>query len=349
MTKDVLFEENSGLGLITLNRPGVLNALSTEMCAAIDKQLAAWEKDTTIKAVIIKAAGDKAFCAGGDVRTIVEQGHENNLAAKYFFATEYKMNARIFHFPKPFVALLDGIVMGGGVGVSIHGSHRIITEKTMFAMPESAIGLIPDVGGSYFLPRLPGALGLYLGLTGARLRGADILYAGIGTAYMSSEKLEEFVRALSQEEISSAADVDAIVGRFAEDPGTAPLDEFRDLIDASFGENTVEDIFDHLSIIDHKWANETLAVLQKMSPISLKVITEQLNRGTKLDFDDCMKMEYRIVCAISSYDSDFYEGVRAVLIDKDHNPKWIPPTLDEVKPDMVMAHFDIPEGGDLEL
>ena len=349
MTNDVLFEDNSGIGLITLNRPAVLNALSTEMCAAIDKQLIVWEQDDAIKAVVIKAEGEKAFCAGGDVRTIVEQGYENNLAAKYFFSTEYKMNARIFHFSKPFVALLDGITMGGGVGVSIHGTHRIITEKTMFAMPESAIGLIPDVGGSYFLPRLPGALGLYLGLTGARLKGADILYAGIGTAYMGSEKLEAFVDALLQEEIASDADVDAIVGHFAEDPGAAPLDEFRDLIDAAFNENTVEDIFDHLSIIDHVWAKETLAVLQKMSPISLKVISEQLSQGVNLDFDDCMRMEYRIVCAISSYDSDFYEGVRAVLIDKDHNPKWIPPSLDEVKADMVMAHFDVPEDGELEL
>lgn len=349
MTNDVLFEDTSGLGVIILNRPGVLNALSTEMCAAIDKQLAAWEKDDTIKAVVIKAAGEKAFCAGGDVRTIVEQGHENNLAAKYFFAAEYKMNARIFHFPKPFIALLDGITMGGGVGVSVYGSHRIITEKTMFSMPESAIGLIPDVGGSYFLPRLPGALGKYLGLTGARLRGADVLYAGIGTAYMNSEKLEELVSALMEEDISSDVDVDVIIARFADDPGEAELDEFRDLIDAAFTETTAEDIMDHLADIDHDWARETLAVLGKMSPISLKVITEQLNRGAKMEFDDCMIMEFRIVMAISSYDSDFYEGVRAVLIDKDHNPRWIPPSLDKVKPDMVMAHFDVPEGGDLEL
>ena len=350
MTNDIIFEDKSGLGIITLNRPEVLNALSIEMCIALDNKLTVWEKDNSIQAIIIKSSGGKAFCAGGDVRAIVEQGYKNNFAGKLFFAAEYKMNARIFHFPKPFIALLDGITMGGGVGVAIHGSHRIITEKTMFAMPESAIGLIPDVGGSYFLPRLPGALGLYLGLTGARLTSADILYAGIGTAYMSSKKLDEFVNALLKDDISSNVDVDAIIGCFAEDPGPAQLDEFRDLIDAAFGENTIEDIFDHLSIIDHNWAKETVAVLKKMSPISLKIIIEQLRRGAKLDFDDCMKMEYRIVCAISSYDSDFYEGVRAVLIDKDHNPSWIPVSLEEVKTDMVMAHFNIPdEGEDLEL
>ena len=349
MQTEIIFEEESRLGIIILNRPDVLNALSTEMCSLLDHQLTVWETDEAIKAVIIKGAGDKAFCAGGDVRTIVEQGYQENKMAEEFFAIEYKMNARIYHFKKPFIALLDGIVMGGGVGVSIHGSHRIVTEKTLFAMPESAIGLIPDVGGSYFLPRLPGALGRYLGLTGARLKGSDILYAGIGTAYMSSEKIDDFVEALKTEIISSFEDIDQLIARFADDPGEAPIDEFRDLIDAAFSEQTVEDIFDHLSDIDHDWARETLAVLKKMSPISLKVITEQLNRGAKLEFDECMIMEYRIVCAISAYDSDFYEGVRAVLIDKDHSPNWIPATLSEVSHDMVMAHFNIPTNGDLPL
>ena len=347
MNDDILFSQESGIGMITLNRPDVLNALSTEMCAMLDQQLMTWEASDAIKAVIIEGAGGKAFCAGGDVRTIVEKGFQDNAMAKEFFATEYKMNARIHHFTKPYIALLDGIVMGGGVGVSIHGSYRILTEKTLFAMPESAIGLIPDVGGSYFLPRLPGALGRYLGLTGARLKGSDILYAGIGTAYMLSYKIPDFVKALKEEEISSYDDIDQIIARFADDPGSAPIDEFRDLIDAAFSELTIEDILDHLSDIDHDWSRETLAVLRKMSPISLKVITEQLNRGGKLDFDDCMVMDYRIVCAISAYDSDFYEGVRAVLVDKDHKPKWIPATLDEVGHEMVMAHFDIPTDGDL--
>lgn len=349
MSNHVEFDVTSGLGIIRLNRPDALNALSTQMCADVDQTLDRWQDDPDIKAVLIKGEGGKAFCAGGDVRTIVEQGHENNQNAQQFFAAEYKMNARIFHFSKPFIALLDGIAMGGGVGLAIHGTHRIITEKCLFAMPESAIGLIPDVGGSYFLPRLPGALGFYLGLTGARLKGSDILYSNIGTAYMDSGKLADFEAALSEAEISSDDDVDAIVARFAEDPGTAPLDEFRDLIDAAFSENSVEDIFDHLSIIDHNWARETLAVLKKMSPISLKVIVEQLARGRKMDFDDCMVMEYRIVSAICAYDSDFYEGVRAVLIDKDHNPNWLPASLDEVSTEMVMAHFNIPPGGDLLL
>lgn len=349
MSDDVIFTEKSALGIITLNRPEVLNALSMDMCCAIDKQLLEWQNDSSIQAVVIKGVGEKAFCAGGDVRLIVEHGPENNVVARDFFSAEYKMNARIHHFNKPFIALIDGITMGGGVGASIHGSHRIVTENTLFAMPESAIGLFPDVGGSYFLPRLAGALGTYLGLSGTRLKGADILYVGIGTAYMSAEKLDGFVEALAENDISSDDDVDKIVARFAEDPGSARLDEFRDLIDAAFSEKTVEEIFDHLADIDHDWAGETLAVLKKLSPISLKVIIEQLSRGAQLEFDDCMIMEYRIVSAITSYDSDFYEGARAVLIDKDHSPNWIPEKLDDVSADMVMAHFEIPATGDLAL
>lgn len=349
MSNNLKFEEKSGLGIITLDRPKALNALSTEMCLTLDEKLSDWENDPTINVVLIKGDGGKAFCAGGDVRTIAEKGPDDSTVAHDFFSTEYKMNAKIFHFSKPFVALLDGITMGGGVGVSIHGSHRIITENTLFAMPESAIGLIPDVGGSYFLPRLPGALGPYLGLTGARLRGADILYAGIGTAYIPSDKLENLINALADAEISSFGEVDTIIAGFAEDPGEASIDEFRDLIDAAFSEKTIEDIFDHLSIIDHDWARETLAVLKKVSPISLKIIIEQLARGATLDFNECLLMEYRIVSAITSYESDFFEGVRAVLIDKDHNPKWIPPSVDEVSLEMVMAHFDVPSTGDLQI
>lgn len=349
MNKDINFEETSGLGVVTLTRPDVLNALTSDMCLQLAQKLGEWQDSPAIKAVVIRGAGNKSFCAGGDIRTLVEHGPDNNIAACEFFAAEYKLNAKIHHFPKPFIALIDGIVMGGGVGISIHGSHRIVTENTLFAMPETAIGLVPDVGASYFLPKFPGHVGRYIGLTGARLMGSDILYAGIGTAYMKAEKLEQFISELMSSDITSDDDVDTIVARFAENPGAAPLDEFRDLIDAAFSENSIEDIIDHLKAIDHEWAKETLAVLMKMSPISLKVALEQLNRAGNLDFDECMVMEYRIATAILSYDSDFYEGVRAVLIDKDHNPKWIPASHDEVSNDMVLAHFQIPPNGDLVL
>jgi enoyl-CoA hydratase len=347
--QDILFDERSGVGFIALNRPEVLNALTLDMCIAFYNQLKVWETADEIKAVVIKGAGGKAFCSGGDIRSIYEKGHENNDEAQAFFSAEYKLNTCIHHFSKPFISLLNGIVMGGGVGVSIHGSHRIVTENTLFAMPEASIGLIPDVGGSYFLSRMPGALGIYLGLTAARLQGADVLYTGVGTAYMKSEQLEAFEKALLEKDIKSYEHVDNILAQFAENPGEAPLDEFRDLIDAAFNENTIEDIFDHLNDIDHDWAKQTLAVLNKYSPICLKVILEQLDRGKKLSFDDCMMMEYRIVCAISSYDSDFYEGVRATMIDKDHNPKWLPENLAGVSTEMVMVHFNAPADGDLIL
>ena len=189
MDQEILFDVQGGVGFITLNRPKALNALTTEMCAALDEKLQQWQSDEVIQAVVIEGAGDRAFCAGGDVRTLAEKGPENAAEAKRFFKVEYHMNARLFHFDKPVISLLDGVTMGGGVGVSVHGSHRIVTEKTLFAMPESAIGLFPDVGGGYFMPRLPGRLGLYLGLTGARLKGADILYAGVGTNYVQSDNL----------------------------------------------------------------------------------------------------------------------------------------------------------------
>ncbi|PCI51272.1 MAG: enoyl-CoA hydratase [Alphaproteobacteria bacterium] len=337
---EVLFEHRGCLGIITLNRPRALNSLSTAMCLLMDEALIKWAEDDAVKAVIIQGAGEKAFCAGGDVKTLAENSPHDHHKATEFFATEYVMNSRIYHFPKPYIALLDGITMGGGVGVSVHGSHRIITERCLFAMPESAIGLIPDVGGSYFMPRLPGKLGLYLGLTGARLRGADILYAGIGTSYMTSDRVEAFVSALAEADIEDASDVDRVIAEFTVDPGAAPLDEFRDLIDAAFGEETIEDILDHLEAIDHDWAGKTLVKLKKMSPVSMKVIIEQITRGVALDFNEAMKMEYRIVSHIVSYQSDFYEGVRAVLIDKDQNPAWNPATVEDVTGDMVAAHFE---------
>ncbi len=344
---EILFEQRGSLGIITLNRPRALNSLSTGMCALMDAELIKWAADDAVRAVIIRGAGDKAFCAGGDVKTLAENSPEDHHLATEFFATEYVMNSRIYHFPKPYIALLDGITMGGGVGVSVHGSHRIITERTLFAMPESAIGLIPDVGGSYFMPRLPGRLGMYLGLTGARLKGADILYAGIGTSYMTSEKIEDFISALARTEINDATDVDRVIAGFAEDPGMAPLDEFRDLIDAAFGEETIENIMDHLDAIDHEWAGKTLSKLKKMSPVSMKVIIEQILRGADLEFNDAMRMEYRIVSHIVSYQSDFYEGVRAVLIDRDQNPVWNPASIKDVSDDMVAAHFE--HLGDREL
>ncbi|WP_417320345.1 enoyl-CoA hydratase/isomerase family protein [Emcibacter sp.] len=337
---EILFEVKGRVGCVLLNRPKALNALSTDMCARMDAQLVKWAEDDAIAAVLVEGNGEKAFCAGGDVRTLAENGPDNSGPAEAFFATEYRMNARIFHFPKPYISFMDGITMGGGVGISVHGSHRIVGDKTLFAMPETGIGLIPDVGGSYFLPRLPGKLGYYLGLTGARLKAADCLYTGIGTAYVPSDRLEELKGALVEAELGSPGDVDQIIGRFAEEAGDAPLDEFRDLIDAAFGERAVEEICDHLEAIDHPWAGKTRDTLAQMSPTSLKVTLEQLLQGADLEFDDCMRMEFRLVNHLVTYRSDFFEGIRAVLIDRDNSPKWSPASLEEVGRGEVEKHFE---------
>ena len=346
--EEVCFRVKSGLGIITLNRPKALNALNINMCEMIDNKLQEWQEDDAVKAALIEGNG-RAFCAGGDVKSLVIGGVENAAAGQAFFRAEYKMNARIFHFPKPYIAILDGVTMGGGAGISLHGSHQIVTENTFFAMPESSIGLIPDVGGSYFLPRLVGKMGLYLGLTGARLRAADMLYMGIGSAFMKAEKITDFKAALIEGGIKSAEDIDRIIARFAEAPKDAVLDEFRDIIDAAFGEDTVEDIIDHLGAVDHDFARAALTDIQGKSKMSLKLIFEQLRRGASLELNDCLKMEYNIVSHLTSVQSDFYRGVQAVLIDKTNDPKWQPERLEDVSSVSVAGHFKIVSEGELIL
>jgi enoyl-CoA hydratase/carnithine racemase len=347
--EQVYFEVKGGLGIITLNRPKALNAINRDMCSAIDQMLEKWETNDAVQAVLIRGAGDKAFCAGGDVKSLVEGGVKNAAVSQEFFRTEYKMNARIFHFSKPYIALLDGVTMGGGVGLSVHGSHPIVTEKTLFAMPEAAIGLIPDVGGSYFLPRLVGKTGLYLGLTGARLGAADMLYVGIGAAFIKSENLESFTQDLVEADLKTSGDVDHIIARFAEIAQEAPLDEYRDIIDAAFDEESLDDVLDHLKAIDHDMAQETLTNILGKSNMSIRVIFEQLKQGGSLEFDECLKIEYNIVSNLVRQESDFYRGVRSVLIDKDHNPAWQPDKLDDVTDEMVLNHFKTPKEGGLTL
>lgn len=341
MTDDaeILFDSVKGIGYVILNRPKALNALTHNMCVRLDERLQAWGAASDIKAVIIEGAGEKAFCAGGDIRVVHESGKGDGVEARRFFADEYIMNARLAHFPKPYIALLDGIVMGGGVGVSVHGSHRIVTERTLFAMPETAIGLIPDVGGSYFMPRLPGELGMYLGLTGARLKAADTLYAQIGTHYVPSDKISALKVALQDAAIKNGKDVDAILGKFTADAGAATLPDIRAKVDQIFAAATVEDIIIGLTDDGSEWAIKARDGLLTKSPTSCKLTFRQLREGAKLDFNDGMRMEYRIVCHIMQ-GHDFFEGVRAVLIDKDHAPKWQPARLEDVSDADIAKYFE---------
>ena len=345
-TADILFERDGGLGVARLNRPKGLNALTRAMCAALDAKLVEWEADPAIHAVLLKGEGDRAFCAGGDVRHIQKIGKSHPQEARDFFWDEYRMNARIHRFPKPYISFLDGITMGGGVGISAHGSHRVATPKTLFAMPETGIGMFPDVGGSYFLSRCPGALGMYLGLTGARLGAADAIYVGYTQACVPSERLDALQRALAKGDFGSdgKAGVSDIIARFALPAGEPTLAAHRGLIDRVFALQSVVAIQAALHADGSPFATETAAKIAKDSPVSLKITHRQIHEGAKRNFDDCMRMEWRMVNRVIQ-GHDFFEGVGAVLVDKGRTPVWHPALLDEVSHADVEAYFaPLPSG-----
>lgn len=342
---EVLFAEIPGnrgnIGLITLARPKALNALTQNMCILISKHLSAWRSSANIKAVVIRGEGEKAFCAGGDIRSIYEARHEPVTKLREFFWHEYRLNYDIFHFSKPFIAFLDGITMGGGVGISVHGSHRVATEKLVFAMPETTIGFFPDVGASHFLPRCPGRMGAYLALSGVSVGPADASYLGITNGYVQSPYLTSLLSELVQTPFANheaRSAVDKIIEKYTASPGKSSLSERRQLIDDCFNYREVEKILDALENSKDEWAIEQAKLIRTKSPTSLKVTFEEILRGSKLSFSECMKMEYRMVNHFLQ-GHDFFEGVRALLVDKDRNPKWEPSTLAEVTPEDVDHYF----------
>lgn len=342
MTDDaeILFERQGPIEFVTLNRPAALNALTLEMCQSLERKLAEWERDAEVAAVVIRGAGTRAFCAGGDIRAIYQAARAGDPLTATFFWAEYRLNRRIFHFPKAYVALIDGVTMGGGVGVSAHGSDRVATERTSFAMPETGIGLFPDVGASYFLPRLPGRLGLYLGLTGYRMKAADCVYSEAVTHTVDSADLAAIEEALiaadwDGDPVAVAADT---IQRFASDPGEPPLAAHRAEIDRCFDAGSVEAIFLNLEEEGSAWAEQTLALLQSRSPSSLKIAFRAIQEGAVLDFDQVMVMEYRLSQAcIAAH--DLSEGIRAVVIDKDNAPAWQPASLADVTDDLLDGYF----------
>ncbi len=342
---EILFEPAGSVGLITLNRPHALNALTLNMVRALDAQLRAWAGDPDIRCVVIQGAGERAFCAGGDIRALYDSGKsKSDTLTADFYREEYRLNRLIKRYPKPYVALIDGVVMGGGVGVSVHGSHRIATERTLFAMPETGIGLFPDVGGSYFLPRCPGRIGFYLGLTGARIKAADCLSAGIATHYVSFAELDSLIDALRKNAGNAVTD---IVARFAVPPGAASLEQNRDGIGRCFAEVSIEAIQAALEADGSEWAKGARSAMGEKSPTCEKVALRQLERGCTMSFEDCMVMEFRLSQrAMAAH--DFYEGVRAAVIDKDRAPKWRPVSLAEVSDADVETWFAPLPGGDLD-
>lgn len=343
---DIVCERRGRAGWVTLNRPAQLNSLTRGMCRALHRALDEWASDQAIALVVVTGAGERAFCAGGDVRAIHAPGLAKDPIATQFFWDEYRLNAAVQRFPKPYVALVDGIVMGGGVGISVHGSHRVVTETTLFAMPETGIGLFPDVGGTYVLPRMPGEIGMYLGLTGERLQAADLLYAGYATQHVPRARLKALADALAGTD--GRASVEAALAGVATDPGPPPLAEHRATIDRVFAADSVEEILARLERDGGDFARRALAGLRACSPTSLKLTQRQIRAGAGLDFAQAMGLEYRLVRACLA-GHDFYEGVRGQLIDKDRAPKWCPARLADVTDEMVAAYFAPRAGAELAL
>ena len=334
MSEEIRVARDGGLGRLTLNRPQALHALTTVMCSTCITVLSDWRRDPAVQAVLIDHSGERGFCAGGDIRMLADSGASDGRLARAFFFTEYRLNHLLFSYPKPVIAVMDGITMGGGVGLSAPARYRLATERTTFAMPETGIGLFPDVGGGWFLPRLPGRIGLWLALTGARIKAADCLHAGLATHNVPSERLPELKAALAE----NPSDIEALLAQFHVDPGPAPLLAHRAELDAAFGEGSVEAILAALEA-GSDWARAQALALRTKSPQTLKVAFRQLALGLAApDFAANMAMEYRIGARVVQR-HDFLEGVRAVIVDKDNAPKWDPPTLEGVGEDLLDAIF----------
>lgn len=344
---DVELGVEGRLARIHLDRPKALNALNHPMVRAVSSALARWKDDPDIAAVLVTGAGERAFCAGGDVLEIARLAREEGVAAATpFFFDEYRMNWRIKHFPKPFLSILDGVTMGGGVGISVHGTHRIATEATLFAMPETAIGMFPDVGGTHLLGTMPGGLGNWLALTGARLGPGDALDAGIATHHCPRAGVDALIDALRT--APDAPAVERAVRARTAGPEPGEIAAHHAAIEAVFDRPSVADIAAAAAAEPAGWGGEQWGLIEGRSPTSVRLAFAQLLRGRALTFDDAMRLEYRIVHRILA-GHDFFEGVRAVLVDKDHAPRWRPATLAEIDEAVIEAHFAELAGGDLPL
>jgi len=350
---EILIERAGQVASVTLNRPRALNALTQSMALDLLAGMRAWQDDRQVQAIVVRGArrenGSRPFCAGGDIRLIYgERNDPERRFAVEFYEQEYRLNQLIYRYAKPYIALIDGVVMGGGVGISIHGSHRVMSEHTLFAMPETGIGLFPDIGATYFLPRLPGKTGLYMGLTGARISAADAIHLGIGTHFVPSERMDALDEALCAGDFSgdAKAAASAIIDKFASDPGAAPLAEHRDAIDRCFAATSYEAIVEALEGEDTDWARETLATLATKSPTSLKITFRQLRDYNDLSFEEAMLIEYRMAIRCN-FGHELFEGIRAVVVDKDRSPKWQPATIEAVSDADVDLYFEPPETGDM--
>jgi enoyl-CoA hydratase len=335
--EEVRCERRGAAGLITLNRPQALNAITLNMVRGMRRALDLWAEDPAVTRIVLTAAGERAFCAGGDIRQLYELGRAGRLQeALAFWREEYALNVLIQRYPKPYISLIDGIVMGGGVGVSLHGSHRVAGERYAFAMPEVSIGFFPDVGATYALPRLPGETGTYLALTGERVRAADALALGLATHTVRSDAFWSLL-----DQFAAGAEVEPVLQQAARDAGPAQVLEHRTLIDRCFSGGSVAEILsrlDEAAAQGSAFAAKTAATIRGKSPTSLALALEQMRRGKALSFAEAMRTEFRIVSRIVQ-GHDFYEGVRAAIIDKDGTPRWHPASLKGVDAPDIARHF----------
>ncbi|MCB5291853.1 enoyl-CoA hydratase/isomerase family protein [Arthrobacter sp. SO3] len=328
---EVLFERRGRLGVVTLNRPKAVNALTAGMASAMLEQLTLWADDDAVAAVLVRGAGDRGLCAGGDIVAIYRDMLDDGDATADFWAEEYKLNSLISGYLKPYVAFMDGLVLGGGVGISAHGSVRIVTERTRMGMPETTIGFVPDVGGTLLLSRSPGESGTHAALTGAHLSGADALFLGLADHFVPSAKLEELAQALESEA------ADAAVARFAGEAPPSVLAAQQEWIDACYSSDDAEEIVRRLRTVGGE-ASDVADTIEAKSPTAVKVALESLRRVRGLSLEEALEQEYRVGLRFLA-GPDFREGIRAQVVDKDRNPHWQPATLAEVRRDDVESYF----------
>jgi enoyl-CoA hydratase len=331
---EVLTRVDGGVGFITLNRPKAINSLNQTMVELLSTVLIRWERDDAIQTVVLSGAGERGLCAGGDVVAVYHSAKADGVQTRRFWRDEYRLNAQIGRFAKPLVSLMDGIVMGGGVGVSAHANTRVVTDTSKIAMPEVGIGFIPDVGGAYLLARTPGALGLHAALTGAPFSGADAIAMGFADHYVPHDDLDAFTAAIAHDGIAGA------LAHHAIEPPPSELAAQRDWIDKCFGGDTVEDIIAALRGHDAAPARDAADLIASRSPIAVSVALEAVRRAAKLEtLEDVLVQDYRVSSA-SARSHDLVEGIRAQIIDKDRNPKWSPANLSQVSTADVDAYFE---------
>lgn len=342
-TETVCAEVRSGVGILTLNRPAALNALTLDMVRFLALTLDQWAVDDAVKSIIIRGAGEKAFCAGGDIRAICESFIAGNEEYLDFFFEEYRLDLKIHRYPKTTIALLNGFVMGGGMGLGQGCQIRIVTESSKLAMPEVGIGYFPDVGGSYFLSRLPGALGLYLGLTGVQVKAGDAIYCGLADLYIPDMDADVLIASVADLPAGSQTTLHGALDALTKNPPESTLKRLRPAIDLHFSKEGIPEILDSLRAECRTefrdWAEQTISIMDARSPIAMSVTYEQLRRGSRMSLEECLEMEFRMDQEWLPR-GDLLEGVRALIVDKDKQPRWTPQTLAEVTVESVRSFFE---------